>query len=147
MPSPPDETWLQITGVPIPPRSSYQIDQTYEYIEAAKNNERDLNGNAVSLARPELMKYSTTIVCHDTMFPIGMDGIFPGQHIQITCVAPMVYPLGGAPARPSSGQTWPSMDGQSIAYLPVLDCLLDDFTSNYDEWGARVGWTLKASET
>jgi hypothetical protein len=134
-----------INGQPM--MSSYNASQDMGYIEAAKNNERDLNGNLIDLSRPEMQKYTTKISTNDVMFNIGMDGIWPGQQVTIDCIAQFVYAVGSSPSRPVvPGSDYVTPDGQFHSYAPRLTMLIDDFSIKYDEWGARVGWTLSASE-
>lgn len=145
---PPDQTLLQISGIGgLPLFSSYNCEQSIDYIPAATNTERDLNGYLIDLTRPELRKYTTTIQCNDVMMPISMDGIWPGMPVTINCICQFVYPINGTPQRPVvPGSTYYTPDGQFIAYMPQLSCLIDNFSNKFDEWGAKVGWTLKASE-
>lgn len=148
MPSPPDHTWLTITGIGgLPLFSSFNCEQTIDFIEAAKNTDRDLNGTLIDLTRLELRKYTTTITAHDVMVPPGMDGIWPGMPVLINCIIDFVYLIGGTPARPAApGTTFLTPDLLFYTYKPQLSCLIDSFNSTFDEWGARVGWTMKASE-
>ena len=145
---PPAHSVLVISGISgIPLFSSYNAQQDLGYIEASKNLDRDLNGNLVDLSRPELQKYTTSISANDVMFTIGMDGMWPGQQVTIDCIVEFIYGVGQSPAYPAvPGSDYLLPDGLFRSYRPRITMMIEDFSIKYDEWGARVGWTLKASE-
>lgn len=137
-------TLLTLVGMGVTPYSARGLSQTLDPIEQSKVLRRTVNGAMKNISAPQFQKYKSTITCTDQQAP-ALDGIWPGAEITVNCVAELSYPTGGSASRPV-------VDGSSrtengfVFYRPVLDMVVMNYTTNYDEYGAAIGWTLELEE-
>jgi len=121
------------------------LTQTLEVIEAATSLRRTVNGALVNIAASQFRKYRSVISCADQV-PPAFDGLWPGQQLTVKCVAELSYKTsGGSPSRSvvtGSSRT----EGSWTYYRPELTMRVVRLTTNVNEWGAVVGWSLELEE-
>ncbi len=112
-------TDLVITGLTLPDYSARGMTFKFEPIDAAKSTKRDINGNLMDLSRPEFKKYTVTLTCTDQV-PPDLTADILGTQITIA-------PIDGIPKS-------------------SLTMMVQDFSSEYDEWAATWTWELDLEE-
>lgn len=134
---------LVITGIGLPPASIRGVTQTLEPIAAAAQVMRTVNGGLVDLAPVAMRKYASTITCRDQA-PPALSGVWPGLAVTVDSVAELVYETAtGAPERTVVESR---TDGDFTFYRPRLAMRVLSFSTDRDEWGAAVGWTMALEE-
>jgi hypothetical protein len=142
-----DSTLLVLAPVGLPPFASRGLHQSLSPISMAKNLRRTVNGALISLAPSQLQLYSSTITCDDMDSP-AFDGLWPGTEFTVSCAVELAYLSIGSPSRPvvsGSTRTDSSQPGFTW-YRPQLTMLCIDFSVDFDEWGARLGWRMELEE-
>ena len=121
------------------------ITQTLDPIEAATSLRRTVNGALLNIASTQFKKYRSVISCADQV-PPAFDGLWPGQQITVKCAAELSYKTsGGSPSRSVvSGSS--RTEGTWTYYRPELTMRVVRLTTNSNEWGAIVSWTLELEE-
>jgi hypothetical protein len=121
------------------------ITQTLDPIEAATSLRRTVNGTLVNIASTQFKKYRSTVSCADQV-PPAFDGLWPGQSLTVKCAAELSYKTsGGSPSRSVvSGSS--RTEGDWTYYRPELTMRVVRLTTNSNEWGAIVSWTLELEE-
>jgi hypothetical protein len=137
-------TVLVITGVGLTPYSARGLQQTLEPAAIGVNTRRTVNGKLINLAPPQFQKYKSRITGDDQL-PPALDGIFPGQSVIVDCLAELAIPSGAAATRPTVAGSV-RVEGAWTYYRPRLAMIIIGFSTNYDEWGAKVGWSLDLEE-
>lgn len=139
------ETLLVITTAALTSYSARGLFQTLEPIQAATQLARDVNGTLIDLSNPALRKYRSTISCRDMNVPV-FDGIWPGQQVTVSCVSELSYVTsGGSPARTVVSGSSRTV-GAHTFYRPQLTMRIVRLTTDTDEWGAEVGWSIELEE-
>ncbi|MES2845643.1 MAG: hypothetical protein V4747_11490 [Pseudomonadota bacterium] len=139
------DTLLTIVGVGLTPYSARGLSQTLEPISQAASMRRTVNGSLIDLSAPEFRKYQSQIRCNDLDAP-ALDGVWPGQLVTVDCVAELSYlTSGGSPARTVVSGSSRTV-GSYTFYRPQLSMRITGFQTQYDEWGAEVGWSLDLEE-
>lgn len=151
-----EDTILVINGVDFPPWSARGLTQTLTPIDAAGSMRRTVNGDLLDLSVPELRKYGTEITCRDLRVP-AIDNVWPGQQVVVDCVCELslrsdetetetdvtdAEALAGRTIVPGS----PRLEGRFLFYRPRLTMRVASFSTDKDEYGAEVGWTLRLEE-
>ena len=140
-----DTTNLVISALGVPPYSARGITQTLEPIDAASANLfRSINGKFLNWARPQFQLYKTTITGNDQN-PPAIDNYWPGQSIQVDCVAELSYAEGASPGRTVVEDSAYSEAG-FVIYRPRLTMNITKITTQKDEYGAITQWTIEAEE-
>jgi len=140
-----DETVLTLTGIGVPPYSARGLTQTLEPIEQAASLQRTINGVLHDLSLSAFRKYKSTITGSDQR-PPACDGVWPGQVVEVDCIAELAYPESGTPERTEvSGSSIDEGDGY-IYYRPHLTMIVTGFRLSKDEYGAITGWTMDLEE-
>jgi hypothetical protein len=145
MPTPSD-TLLYITGFGEMLYQARGLTQTLAVIAEAKDQERSITGKLIDLSNPMFRKYSTKITCTDINAP-PLDNVWPGMTVLIHCASYLCYKSGnyGSPARPVvSGSSY--ILGDYNYYRPILEMLIGEPSSDFEEWKANVRWSLDAEE-
>jgi len=139
------ESQLVITGLEVTPYSARGLTQSLDPIPQAINMRRTINGTLVNVAASEFQKFRSVITCNDQAVP-AIDGIWPGQTVTVDCVAELSYRTsGGSPAKTVvAGSTY--TDGDFTFYRPQLTMMVINYTTEKDEAGAVVSWTLELEE-
>lgn len=133
---------LVIAGIGLPAASIRGVTQTLAPIAAAAQLMRTVNGALIDVSAAAFRKYASTIRCSDQA-PPALDGVWPGALVIVDCVADLVHPVGGSPARPVVASR---IDGSFVFYRPRLTMRVVSFEIERDEWGAAVAWTLTLEE-
>jgi hypothetical protein len=138
-------TLLVISTFGAPPFSARGLSQTLEPIAQALNVRRTVNGRLVNLTPTQFLKYKSKITCNDMLAP-AIDGVFPGALVTIDCVAELAYrTVGGTPQRTIvDGSS--RIEGDFTYYRPRLDMMVITFSTQQDEWGAAVSWSIDLEE-
>lgn len=139
-----ETTYLQLVGVGVPPYSARGLSQTLDPIDASKVLRRTVNGEMKDISAPQFRKYKSTVTCTDQQAP-ALDGVWPGQELTVHCIAELSYPVGGAASRPVVAGSSRTESGY-VFYRPQLEMVVMGYTTNHDEYGAAIGWTLELEE-
>ena len=126
--------------------SSRGLTQTLTPIDASNDIRRTINGGLVDLSLAQFRKYKSSIKCRDQHAP-GLDGIFPGQILTVSCVAELSYlTSGGAPNRTVvAGSSY--VVGAYTFYRPQLTMMVAAPPSiSIDEYPGQTSWTLELEE-
>lgn len=138
-------TLLALEPIGIPPYSSRGITQTLTPIAAAAQLRRTVNGALLDLSAPQFRKYASQVTCSDQA-PPAFDGLWQGAIVQVDCVARLAFKTdGGLPERAAVAGT-ELVEGDFTYYRPRLTMRITNFSTQEDEWGAAVGWTLDLEE-
>ena len=136
---------LSLSGIGVPPYSARAATQSLEPIDQAGQLRRTINGSLVDLSRSDFRKYRSTISCSDQR-PPAVDGVWPGQAVTVDCIAELSYlTAGGSPGRtvvPGS----PRNEGSFTFYRPRLSMRVVSFSTDTDEYGAVVSWSMELEE-
>ncbi|WP_027521764.1 hypothetical protein [Bradyrhizobium sp. Ec3.3] len=140
-----NETVLTISGPGVNPYSARGLTQTLDHIGAAASLRRTINGKLKDTSQPQFRKYTSTISCRDQVAP-PLDGVWPGDVLTIGCAAELSYlTAGGAPQRtPVAGSS--RTDGAYTFYRPQLVVKVMSYTTQEDEYGRVVSWSLVVEE-
>ena len=140
-----DDTLLILSGVGVPRYSARGLTQSLEPIDAALQLRRSINGDLLDLTYAPFRKYKSTISCAD-FNPPSIDGIWPGHVVEVECVAELSYPeSGGTPTRPAVYGSERTQNGY-VFYRPILEMMVTAFSTETDEYGAIVSWSLELEE-
>ena len=140
------ETVLVFSGIGVPSCSCRGATQTLEPIgQADAGIFRTINGGLRNVADATFRKYRSVITCSD-MLPLAIDGVWPGQLLDVDCISLLVYPTAGSPDREVvEGSELVRADGFT-AYRPRLAMMVMGFALREDEYGAVSGWTMTLEE-
>jgi len=139
------ETLLVISGDFLTPYAARGVEQSLEVIGQASAMRRTVNGDLVDISAPEFRKYTSTISCTDMNVP-AIDGVWPGQAVQVDCVTELAYlTTGGTPARPVVPDS-SRVDGTFTFYRPRLQMRIVSVAQALTETEAALGWTLELEE-
>ena len=136
------ETILQINGIPLVPQSARGLTESIEPIAEAVSLRRTVNGKLINVAAPAYRKYRATITCGDFNAP-ALDGVFPGAVVTVDCVSE--FSTEGSPERPVVAGSERTAGGVTY-YRPQLTMLVSNYSTQTDEYGAAVSWTLELEE-
>ena len=137
-------TLLTISVMGVPYYSARGLEQTYEHIGAAAEIERDVNATATLLSMEQFQKYSSKITCKDQRVP-ALDGIWPGQIVQVGCIFYLGYVAGGTPQRTAVTDSAFTEEGYTY-YRPLLEMMVMKYTVNNGEYSADIAWILDLEE-
>jgi hypothetical protein len=140
-----DSTLLRISAVGMSPYAARGLTQTLNPIQQAKDLRRTINGELVDFSVEQFRKYASVISGNDQM-PPGVAGVWPGQLLQVECIAELYFlTLGGSAERPISEGSL-RVEGPYTYFRPLLDMRIVDFNQTFDEWDAQVSWSLTLEE-
>jgi len=156
------ETVLDLVELGIAPGSGRALTQSIEPI-AAGSLRRLANGRLVSRMRPSLRKYRISINFSD-VWPPAFGGLWAGDEVTVHSAAELEqkasvslerpHVLGSIVWRDAAGYTLPSGEGETVApegaawvvYRPILECLVESWDLERDEYGEVVSATLNLQE-
>ena len=138
-------TVLAIDGIHIAPQSARFINQTFGFIEQAKQARRTVNGRLKDNSAIQFRKYKSTISCSD-MNGLSFDKNWPGKTVVVDCVAELSYlTAGGSPGRTVvTGSS--RISGDTTFFCPQLTMLVMDYNIQEDNTGKVVAWNLDLEE-
>lgn len=139
-------TILTMEGLGVPPYSARGLSQSLAPIDMASQTRRTINGSLKDLSVSQFHKYKSTIT-GDDQDPPAVSGRWPGQIVQVECIAELCYRTadGPAPERVAvSGSE--RIDGDFTFFRPVLTMRVLSFQWEKDEWGATVSWSMELEE-
>lgn len=125
--------------------ASRGIRQSLNTIGAAKAYRRTINGTLIDYSQAQFRKYTSSVTCSDQV-PPAMDGIYPGATIVVKCASELSYVTAGGAADRTVVAGSSRTEGAFTYYRPQLTMLVTDFSLEFDEWGATVGWSLSLEE-
>lgn len=138
-------TLLRISAVGMSPYAARGLTQTLNPISQSKDLRRTINGDLVDFSVEQFRKYASVISGSDQM-PPGVSGIWPGQAVQVECIAELYYlTAGGSAERPVVDGSL-RVEGSYTYFRPILDMRVVDFSQSFDEWDAQVSWSLTLEE-
>jgi hypothetical protein len=121
------------------------LQQTYNIIDAATDQERDVNYQLVDCSNPAARQYATTISCTDRR-PPPFDNIWPGMEVTVSCAAPFCVVEGQQPGREYVCGS-ELLENGFMFYLPILYMMVRKISWNMREWRADTGWTFSLEES
>lgn len=139
------QTLLSFSGIGVPPFSARALTQTLEPIDIAAAMRRTVNGNLKDISFDGFHKYKSTISCSDQRVP-AVDGVWPGKQIVVDCVQELCYLTSGGSAQRPVVAGSSRVEGDYTFYRPQLTMLVATFSTNLDEWGAVISWTMTLEE-
>lgn len=141
------DTVLELTGVGVVPYSTRAATQTLEPIQQAfANVYRDVNGTLRNAGGEQFQKYKSTISCTDQR-PVALDGVWIGKVVTVSCVAHLSYPTSSGSMLQRSVVSGSSFEeGDWTFYRPQLTMMVTAFSTQTDEYGAEVSWTMSLEE-
>jgi hypothetical protein len=138
-------TLIRISEAALSPYASRGLTQTLAHIQQAGYLRRTINGDLTDFSSPLFQKY-TSVISGNDQNPPSIDGIWPGQTVQVECMTELSYVTSeGSAERPvvtDSSRT----DGDLTYYRPVLDMKVTAFDQSFDEWAAQWSWSITLEE-
>lgn len=127
------------------PYSARGLNQSLELIDDGAAIFRTINGGLLDLTYDQFRKYKSTISCTDQAAP-AFDGMKRGTIVQVDCTHELSYKtVGGSPSRTVvSGSS--RVEGDYTFYRPRLTMMVMRFQTSFEEWEARVQWSLELEE-
>lgn len=122
------------------------LTQTLAPIKQMQQQVRTINGNLRDISNPVFRKYGSEITCKDINAP-PLDGLWPGMVVTVGCAAVLSYRTGrsGSPAREQvSGSSWTL--GHFTFYRPILEMMVLDVNTSFEEWNSDYQWKLSLEE-
>lgn len=149
------ESLLIIEGIDFPPYSQRGLVQTLTPINQAKVTKRTVNGSLLNMAGSQFRKYASTITNSEvegTQAP-SFDTIYPGQLVTVHCIQELSQAgfteteaeTEGSFERPAVEDSIRFEDG-FVFYRPILEMMITDYNTSFNEWGALVSWTITLEE-
>jgi hypothetical protein len=138
-------TMLVMDGVGIPLYSARGLTIALKPIQASKNLRRTVDGELRNTSYAQFRKYAISISSKDQQ-PPALDGVFPGDPVVLWLPKYFSYPVGGSPARQVVCGSENNDDPGFVRYLPILYCLIVDWSDNLDEWTADQPWQIDFEE-
>jgi hypothetical protein len=141
-----NDTLLQISGLGTLLWQGRGLTQTFDVINAAKQQERTINGILKDISNTMFRKYLSKISCTDNTTP-PLDNVWPGMTVTVHCAAELCYQTGntGSPARPQvSGSSY--TQGSFTFYRPIMTMMVVNLAQHLDEWKCVIGWDLELEE-
>lgn len=139
-----DSTLIVIVPFGMPPYSARGLTQTLDPINQSQQLRRTVNGELVDISAVQFQKYTSIISCSDMDAP-GLDGVWPGQLVDIDCAIELSFLTGGAPAKNVVPGSTREADGFTF-YRPRLTMRVMSYSNSKDEWGAEHQWQLTLEE-
>ena len=140
-----DQTLLTLSGIGVTPYSARGLTQSLEPIDASVQLRRTVNGALADLSYEPFRKYKSTISGQDQE-PPAVDGVWPGQVVEVGCVAELCFLTASASASRPAVAGSERTDGAFTFYRPVLTMRITGFSVSRDEYGAAVSWQLQLEE-
>lgn len=139
-------TTLTLSGDGVQPYATRGASQTLNPIQEATQVDRTVNGKLVNLSFDDgFQKFASTISCNDQTSP-AFEKSWPGLTVTVGCIAELCYKTdGGSPSRPvvaGSERT----DGDYTFYKAQLTMIILGYSTQTDEYGALVSWSMQLEE-
>lgn len=159
---PSNETVLDLVGLGIAPGSGRAMTHSLDPI-AVGTLRRLANGRLSFRPRPGLRKYRMSVYFSD-VWPPAFGGLWKGHPVTVHSAAelqqPAAIPLERKPVpgsivwRDAAGYTLPSGEDETVApegavwvvYRPILECLVESWDLERDEYEELVSATLNLLE-
>jgi hypothetical protein len=139
-------TNLTLSGDGVQPYATRGATQTLNPIQQASQVDRTVNGKLVNLAFDDgFQKFASAISCNDQTAP-AFEKSWPGLTVTVGCLAELCYKTsGGSPSRsvvPDSSR----VDGDYTFYRPLLTMMVLNYSTQTDEYGSIVSWSMQLEE-
>ncbi len=121
------DTLLALTGIDLGPYSIRGLSMLATLVDNPSGLRRTINGRLRNFTAPQFRKYAVTISCEDQDAP-ELTGIWKGQAVGVTFIPGV---LGGTD-NPTS--------------IVSINALVDNWSSERDEWAALVNWSISLLE-
>lgn len=135
---------LTLSGQGISPYAIRGVQQSYDWIEQAKQVKRTINGKAKDLSLAQFRKLLTTVSCNDQAPPVWIP---PGTLLTVGCAAYMSYKTVGGSAQYTAVSGSSHVDGDYTFYRPSVAMILRELTIDADVWQAGVNWSMTLEES
>jgi hypothetical protein len=119
-------TVLDLNGITLRNYSARRLSLAVQPLDPG-GLERDANGALHDLTLVQFRKYQFTLTCTDVDAPV-LDDVWKGKTVSITVL-------------PNTGLSPESDDGEQ-----TFSCMLLDWQSTVDEWGASTSWSITLLE-
>lgn len=137
-------TDLALSTIDLPPYAARGATEDITLIEQAGPLRRTINAILVDVSDTAFDKYRINVDCEDMQTP-SFDGVRRGQVVIVNCISEFSYKLPGSANRPIAPGSYRERDGFAF-YKPQLTCMVIDFETSRDEYGAVSGWSLELEE-
>lgn len=137
-------TNLKLTGIGVQPYSARGLTQELTAIGQAAQLRRTVNGNLKDISLEQFRKYTSVITGNDQE-PPRCDGVWPGQQIEVECIAELSCVIGVDKARPVVTGSERDSGGFTM-YRPVLQMRVVSLDMTRDEYQHVTSWTLTLEE-
>lgn len=137
-------TVLRLIGIGVQPYSARGLKQSLTHIDQAVSLKRTVNATLTDIAFVNFRKYKSTITGEDQT-PPNFDNVWPGMSVTVDCISQLSYTTGATPSRaavPGSER----VEGAHTYYRPRLDMRVLAWTSEEDEYGASISWSIDLEE-
>lgn len=139
-------TLLVMEGLGVMPYSARGLSQSLEPIDESSHLERTINGVLMDFGYDAMQKYKSTISGSDAR-PPSVDGKWPGKLVVVECIATLCHPeyedLAREPVDYADAIVY---EGGFVIYRPRLTMLVRTFTTEHNEYGQVVGWSIELEE-
>lgn len=139
-------TNLTLSGDGVQPYATRGAMQTLNPIQQASQLDRTVNGKLVDLSFDTgFQKFASTISCSDQTAP-AFERSWPGLEVTVGCVQELSYKTaGGSPSRPVVADSQ-RVEGDYTFYRPSLTMRVVNYTTQTDEFGSVVSWSMQLEE-
>ena len=140
------DTVLRLTGMGIPPYSARGLSQTLTPVPASQQLRRTINGTLVDFSSSQFRKFQSTISGDDQQ-PPALNAVWPGTELIVDCISELAYESStGSPDRQEVAGSI-RYEGIFTFYRPQLTMKVVNFSTNSDEFGAQISWSLDLEES
>lgn len=139
-------TLLELSGDGVQPYATRGATQTLNPISGATQVDRTVNGKLVDLTFDDgFQKFTSTVSCNDQTAP-AFERSWPGLILTVDCISELSYKtVGGAPTRtPVPGSS--RVEGGYTFYRPRLSMMVLGYSTQTDEYGCAVSWSMQLEE-
>jgi hypothetical protein len=120
------------------------LTQSYGLLEAASDQDRDVNYGLVDCSNPAARQYTTKITCTDRR-PPPFGNIYPGLKVVVSCAVPWCVTEGVTPDREYvCGSEF--FENGFMFFLPLLYMMVRTVSWQGKEWRADIGWSISLEE-
>lgn len=137
-------TVLRLLGIGVQPYSARGLKQSLTHLDQASQLKRTVNGGLKDISFEGFRKYKSTIT-GDDQTPPNFDAVWPGMPVTVDCISKLSYSFGGSPGRPVVPGS-EITEGAHVYYRPRLEMKVVTWTTEEDEYGAAISWSMDLEE-
>lgn len=138
------QTHFELSGAGLPPYSARGGTQTLGWIGAATYQRRTVNGAMKDLALPQFRLFAIGFNGQDQRPPFAYR---PGAIVTLYSAQLLGYKtVGGTKERPKVPESTEIIEGDWTFYRPMLECMVESVSMNFEEWTAGQSWSIALNE-